>query len=138
MIELPRAVYDGIVDHALEGAPEEVCGVLGGVFGAETTRVESFHRAVNAAGTPRTEYAIDPVEQLELIETIEAEGDEVAGFYHSHPAGPPHPSETDATRATWPGLSYVIVVLDGAEPYVGSWRWEAGSETFVQEAVRRR
>lgn len=122
MIELPRAVYDGLVDHAREGAPEEVCGVLGGEFDEEITRVKSFRRAENAAETPRTEYAIDPAEQLGLIESIEGEGQAVAGFYHSHPAGPAQPSDTDAARATWPGLSYEIVVLDDAHPYVGSWR----------------
>lgn len=138
MIELPRAVYDGLVDHAVEGAPEEVCGVLGGAFDDDTSVVQSYRRAENAADTPRTEYAIDPTEQLELIEAIEADGQAVAGFYHSHPAGPPHPSETDAARATWPGLSYVIVALDGQHPYVGSWRWDGEAERFEPEVVRRR
>jgi proteasome lid subunit RPN8/RPN11 len=136
MIELPRETYDAIVDHASEGAPEEVCGVLGGDYGEERTRVESAHRAENAAETPKTEYEIDPEEQLALIETIEDDGGEVAGFYHSHPAGPTQPSATDAARATWPGVSYCIVVLDGRHPYVGSWRWNDDSETFEQEVVR--
>lgn len=138
MIELPRSVYSGLVDHALAGAPEEVCGVLGGDYGEGTTVVRTFRRAENVAETPRTEYSIDPAEQLELIEAIEADGDEVAGFYHSHPAGPPQPSPTDAERATWPGLSYVIVVLDGQYPYMGSWRWDEAAETFSQEVLRRR
>lgn len=138
MITLPRAAYDEIVDHALDGAPEEVCGVLGGDFGEDGSRVRSVRRAANVAEPPETEYAIDPAEQLEHIESIEADGDEVAGFYHSHPAGPPAPSETDAARATWPALSYVIVVLDGRHPYVGSWRWDGEAERFEQEVVRRR
>lgn len=137
MIELPREVYDELVSHARAGAPEEICGVLGGTFGEETSVVRSAARATNVAETPRTRYAMDPAEQLELIEAIEADGEEVCGFYHSHPTGPPGPSATDANRATWPGLSYVIVVLDGDHPYVGSWRWDADEESFVQETVRR-
>lgn len=138
MIVLPRPVYDGMIEHAREGAPEEVCGVLGGDYGEDVTRVESAHRAANAADAPRTEYYIDPAEQLELMEAIEDDGRAVAGFYHSHPAGPPGPSATDAARATWPGLSYLIVVLDGKHPYVGSWRWNDAEEAFEQEAVRLR
>ncbi|MFB6359813.1 MAG: desampylase [Halobacteriales archaeon] len=137
MIELPRSMYDGLIAHAEAGAPDEVCGVLGGEYGDDRSVVQSYHRAANAAETPRTEYAIDPEEQLELIDAIEDEGQAVTGFYHSHPAGPPGPSRTDAARATWPGLSYVIVVLDGEQPYIGSWRWNDEHELFEQEIVRR-
>lgn len=136
MIELPRQIYDGLIEHASEGAPEEVCGILGGTYGEDVTTVESAHRSANASDTPRTEYYIDPAEQLELLEVIEDRGQAVAGFYHSHPAGPPAPSETDAGRATWPGLSYLIVVLDGEYPFVGSWRWNDEDGAFEGEVVR--
>lgn len=136
MLVLSRTAYDGIVDHALAGAPEEVCGVLGGDHGSEESRADRGRRAENAAAHPRTAYAIDPEEQLALMEGVEDAGREVVGFYHSHPAGPPEPSETDVARATWPGYSYVVVVLDGTHPYVGSWRWTG--EEFRQEIVRVR
>lgn len=136
MIELQRETYEATVDHAREGAPMEVCGMLGGEYGEGVTRVVSAHRAENAAETPETEYLIDPAEQLTVIERIEEAGLEVAGFYHSHPSGPPRPSDTDAARATWPGLSYLIVVLDGPTPYVGSWRWDDDAGAFEQEVMR--
>jgi proteasome lid subunit RPN8/RPN11 len=138
MLELPRDVYDAVVDHAREGAPEEVCGAFGGNYGEEVTRVATYHRADNVADTPETEYHIDPAEQFELMEAIEDAGRDVAGFYHSHPAGPPRPSATDAARATWPGLSYLIVVLEGRHPYVGSWRWDDDAGEFTQEVIRLR
>lgn len=135
MIEFSREAYDAIVAHAREGVPREVCGVLAGDYGDAVSHVEESHRATNVAETPETEYYIDPEEQLEITETIEAAGRNVVGFYHSHPAGPTSPSDTDAARATWPGLSYVIVCLDG-EPFVGAWRWNATDEAFEQEVVR--
>lgn len=138
MIELSRDTYDAVVNHARDGVPEEVCGVLGGDYGSDATRVVSAHPAENAAETPETEYYIDPKEQLELLETIEGLGEDVVSFYHSHPAGPPCPSDTDTARATWPGLSYLIVVLNGRSPYVGSWRWDADADEFRQEVVRLR
>lgn len=135
MIEFARSAYDEIVAHARSDSPREVCGVLGGDYGDDRTRVTTALRADNAAERPRTEYLIDPEEQLRLLERIEDAGEAIAGFYHSHPAGPPGPSETDVERATWAGYSYVIAALDGA-PFVGSWRWNADDERFEQELVR--
>jgi len=136
MIELSRAAYDDVVAHARSGGDAEVCGVLAGTHGTDGERstASRAHPADNVAETPETRYAIDPEAQLRLIESIEADGLDVVGFYHSHPAGPARPSETDVAQATWSGYSYVICALDGA-PFVGSWRWAGESETFEQEVV---
>ncbi|PSP86357.1 hypothetical protein BRC83_00820 [Halobacteriales archaeon QS_1_68_17] len=136
MIELAADGYDALLDHAEAGAPEEVCGVLGGTYGEDRSRVETVHPAENAAATPRSAYGIAPEEQLALMEAIEDAGREVVGFYHSHPAGPFEPSRTDAAQATWPGRSYVIAVLDAGHPYVGSWRWTGEEFAGERLAVR--
>jgi proteasome lid subunit RPN8/RPN11 len=139
-----RAAYDDVLDHAREGSPAEVCGVLGGVTGGEERgdggesganrrRVETARPVENVAELRRTRYELDPAEQLEHIEAIEADGREVVGFYHSHPNGPSGPSATDEAQATWPGASYVIVDRSG-DPSVGSWRWTG--ERFEEESVR--
>lgn len=132
MIVLGSTVRETILDHAREGAPAEVCGVLGGHYGAEESRVERAHRTPNVASSPRVTYEIDPEVLFETIEEIESGGREVVGFYHSHPDGPPRPSPTDEARATWEGYSYVIVE-PGADPRVGSWRWTG--ETFEEEPI---
>jgi proteasome lid subunit RPN8/RPN11 len=132
MIQFPRQLYDEVVRHAYRGNEEEVCGILGGQYASDHSVVESVHAAKNIADAPEARYYIDPEEQLAITETIEAAGQEIVGFYHSHPAGPTRPSETDADRATWPDRSYVIVALNGY-PYVGSWRW--GNDEFEQEQV---
>jgi proteasome lid subunit RPN8/RPN11 len=137
VLSLSRDVYDGILAHAEAGDDEEVCGVLAGARHGNSgeRHVETVHRAANAADTPRTRYLIDPEEQLAIIEAIEDVGREVVGFYHSHPRGPPVPSDTDAERAAWPGYSYAICV-PGERPYLGSWRWTG--ERFEREAVALR
>lgn len=133
MITFTRETYDEVIGLAQAGRPEEICGVLAGEFGESETAVEAVYPAENVADAPETRYYIDPEAQLEIVETIEEAGHAVAGFYHSHPAGPTHPSATDADRATWPGLSYVIAALDG-QPFLGSWRWR--DDGFEQEIVR--
>lgn len=135
MLTLTRAVHDEIVDHSLAGSPREVCGVLGGDRG-DPSHASVVRRAENVADAPRAQYAIDPAEQLDLMTAIEDEGAAVVGFYHSHPAGPPRPSATDAARATWPDRSYVVVALGGGEPRVRSWRWTG--ERFEREALEVR
>ncbi len=133
--------YDAVLDHARDGAPEEVCGVLGGTGGGEEgggsaadgpRRVETALPVENVAEMRRTRYELDPAEQLDRIESIEADGGDVVGFYHSHPKGPSEPSPTDRAEATWPGASYVVVDL--RDERVGAWRWTG--EEFRREAVR--
>lgn len=130
-----QETYEAVLTHARTGAPKEVCGVLGGTRDDATgdSRVRSVHRTANVADRPRTAYRIDPAEQYDAMRDIEARGEEIVGFYHSHPTGPAHPSATDRDRATWNGYSYVIVALTDDEPSVGSWRWTG--EAFEPESV---
>ena len=98
--------------------------MFGGTFETDESRVRSQYPAANVAADPRTRYRIDPEEQLEIFERLEDRGEEIAGFYHSHPRGPPRPSATDVDAATWSDRSYLIISL---EPFtVGSWRWRSG------------
>ncbi|WP_458209604.1 desampylase [Haladaptatus sp. NG-SE-30] len=137
MLVLSREVYDTLVSHARRGRPSEVCGILAGRRDSDQSdaaRVEDIYRTENVSDTPQTNYELDPEEQLTIMEEIEADGQDVIGFYHSHPGGPDTPSETDAADATWDDYSYVIVSLNGAYPFVGSWRWT--SESFEPEVVQ--
>ncbi|RQH03553.1 M67 family peptidase [Natrarchaeobius oligotrophus] len=118
------SVRDAIVERARDGRPREICGVLGGEFGDERSRVRSQYPAANVAETPRTRYRIDPERQLSIFDRLEERGEEIVGFYHSHPTGPPRPSATDAAKATWPDRSYLIASLEPFE--LGSWRWRSG------------
>lgn len=135
MLAVPREVYDTMVDHAIAGAPEEVCGALGGTFGERESRVRVAERATNVAPSPEYEYAIDPTEQLQLMDGLEDRGHDIVGFYHSHPRGPTRPSATDAERATWPDRSSAIVDLAGEYPVVGAWRWDGEADRFVREVL---
>jgi proteasome lid subunit RPN8/RPN11 len=139
---LSAGLREAIVEHALEGAPEEVVGVLAGErsAGASEATTETGERSVaerrypaeNAAATPETRYEIAPADELALLERAEDAGLDVVGFYHSHPRGPLAPSETDARLAAWPGRSYVIVSL-ADDPELGSWRWTG--EAFEREPL---
>jgi proteasome lid subunit RPN8/RPN11 len=131
---VPAAIRDALSEHARAGAPEEVVGVLAGRHGAAESTVSRAYRARNVADRPTTRYEIDPETELRLLERIENTRLECVGFYHSHPAGPPEPSDTDARLAAWPGYSYVIVSLAGGSVELGSWRWNG--DRFDPEPVQ--
>lgn len=130
-LEIPAAATRTILDHARAGAPAEVVGVLAGTRAETVSRVRTVHRADNAADSPRSRYEIEPAAELAILERIDREGEDVVGFYHSHPRGPLEPSEVDVERAAWPGYSYVIVVPPDD---IASWRWSG--ERFRREEIR--
>ncbi|MCU4974352.1 M67 family metallopeptidase [Halobacteria archaeon AArc-m2/3/4] len=132
MIVCPDPIRETLLEDARAGAPAEVCGVLGGEFGRERSRIRSHYPAENVASDPQIRYQIAPREQLELFERLEDRGEEIVGFVHSHPEGPATPSATDVADATWPDRSYVIVSLPGDD--VTSWRWRSGRDEFEREA----
>ncbi len=103
-IEIRRAVLDDLLAHARQAAPLECCGILVGTPG----RIERSVRARNTLGSP-TRYQIDPADQIAAMRSARDRGETVVGFYHSHPASPPMPSDTDRSEAAYPGHCYLIV-----------------------------
>jgi [CysO sulfur-carrier protein]-S-L-cysteine hydrolase len=110
-----------IVEHALQDAPNECCGVIGVDDGAPAAAV-SVHRAVNVAASP-LRFEIDGLEVLRLIDDIEREGLSLGAIYHSHTRTAPYPSQTDINFAAgWPGVEWVIVgVANRDRPEVRSY-----------------
>jgi proteasome lid subunit RPN8/RPN11 len=109
-LRIAQSRIDEIVAHAREDAPNECCGMVGGVDGEART----VYRAANAEASP-LRYSIDASEQFRLMKAIEAEGEELVGIYHSHTKSAAYPSQTDVNLAGWPDAVYLIVSLADAE-----------------------
>lgn len=134
MIRVTAAARDELLAHAREGAPAEVCGVLGGERGTRgPDRVTETRRISNVAETVETRYELDPAEQFQAMRRLEDAGLETVGFYHSHPLGSDEPSATDERLAAWPDRVYCIVSLDGDRPSVRAWRW--AGDGFAAEEI---
>jgi proteasome lid subunit RPN8/RPN11 len=103
--------------HAREGYPFEVCGVL--VGRAADVSVRRVVRVPNREQeSPRVRYVIAPEDLLKIQRDARAAGDEVLGFYHSHPDHPPRPSETDrriAAEGLSDGVVHLVVGVEGGE-----------------------
>lgn len=106
---LPADLAAQILDHARQGYPEEVCGLVAG----RGDCAREVYPGRNISPTPRVAYELDH-ETLAQIIAFEDAGLELVAIYHSHPAGPETPSPTDIGRAAYPDALYLIVSL--AEP----------------------
>ena len=82
--------------QVLSCSPQEACGLLAGKDGWVT---EVFSIA-NKAQSP-VRFRMDPIEQLNAFNRMEAAGLDLLGIYHSHPSGPETMSATDIAEAAY-------------------------------------
>jgi [CysO sulfur-carrier protein]-S-L-cysteine hydrolase len=112
-MRMARDLYDEMIEHAREEAPNECCGMLASRDG----RAVKLYRARNAAASP-LRYEIDGADQYRIQMDIYDADLELGAIYHSHTRTEPYPSQTDINLAFYPEALYVIVGLAGAEPDV--------------------
>lgn len=94
----------------IEGClPEEGCGLIGGREG----RGQMVYPVENELHNPRR-FRMAGEGQLRVFQQMEEKGLELLAIYHSHPAGPPQPSETDLAEFAYPGVAYLIWSPDEA------------------------
>jgi proteasome lid subunit RPN8/RPN11 len=130
-MRITQSVYDGLVEHAREEAPNECCGILGGNDGEATT----LYRATNAEHSP-LRYTLDPNDLFRItFREIPDNDEEMLAIYHSHTASPAYPSQTDINLATYPDSIYLILSLaEGEEPLRG-FRIDDGQVSEVELTV---
>jgi len=114
MLKFKKSDYEAIRLHGEETYPHECCGVLLGSFEDDGTRtVTSTARAGNTrTDSAHNRYNIDPRELVRIQREARDRGEDILGFYHSHPDHPAHWSSTDLAEAHWFGCSYVITSVE--------------------------
>ena len=114
MLRIRQSEFDALRKHGEETYPHECCGVLLGRLEGEARQVSSMARCGNTrSDSPQNRYNIDPRELIRIQREARERGEDVVGFYHSHPDHPPRWSETDLAEAHWTGCSYVITSVEG-------------------------
>ena len=122
MLKLSQSAYVSLRQHGEETYPHECCGVLLGRFGEDGSSSDSksvpktvtrIARCGNTrADSPHNRYNIDPRELIRIQREGRERGEEIVGFYHSHPDHPAQWSSTDLAEAHWFGCSYVITSVE--------------------------
>lgn len=110
MLKINQISYNQIRHHGEQTYPYECCGVLLGRFEDDATKTVTS--AIPAGNTredsPHNRYNIDPKELIRIQREGRLRGEDIVGFYHSHPDHPAQWSPTDLAEAHWIGCSYVI------------------------------
>ncbi|MGC1161845.1 MAG: M67 family metallopeptidase, partial [Candidatus Sulfotelmatobacter sp.] len=133
--------YEALRRHGEETYPHECCGVLlGRVDDGGLRIVTSTARCGNTrTDSPQNRYNIDPRDQIRIQREGRERGEEIIGYYHSHPDHPARPSPTDLDEAHWPGYSYVITSVEkGKASITNSFELTSSDETlkqFVDEGI---
>lgn len=110
MIAIPKHIYDDLIQHAREGFPLEVCGILGG-----TDDTVSAHYRMTNTDASNEHFMMEPKEQFSVVKDLRAKGLSMLAIYHSHPETPARPSEEDIKLALTPDVSYIIISLADPE-----------------------
>ena len=114
MLKLSQSDYAALRQHGEETYPHECCGVLLGHFEADASKTVS--RTARCGNTredsPHNRYHIDPKELIRIQREGRERGEDIVGFYHSHPDHPAQWSATDLAEAHWFGCSYVITSVE--------------------------
>ena len=98
MLKLTSKDYAALRRHGEETYPHECCGVLLGRTDDNGTRiVTSTARCGNTrTDSPQNRYNIDPRELVRIQREGRERGEDIVGFYHSHPD---HPGPLVADRS---------------------------------------
>jgi proteasome lid subunit RPN8/RPN11 len=124
-----------MLEHARHGYPFEVCGVLLG----EGSKVETIVPVVNReTESPRVRYQIAPEDLIRIQREGRERGEEILGYYHSHPDHPARPSETDrsiAAQGLSDGVIHVVVGVEGGDRATPTaWVFRDAIQAFEEEA----
>lgn len=141
MLKIAPDEYAALRAHGEETYPHECCGVLLGQVNEEGARVvTSIARAGNTrTDSPQNRYHIDPKELIRIQREGRSRGEDIIGFYHSHPDHPAEWSQTDLAEAHWFGCSYVITrVAKGKADLTNSFELtgsEENDKTFADDHI---
>ena len=128
-IQLRREHVEAMIAHARETAPQECCGLIGGV---SEIKAVTLYRLRNVTPRPESAYEAAPEDLFAAQRQMRERGEDLLAIYHSHPrATDPSPSETDVRLAYYPTAKYLIIGLAGLEAVIKAFsiserehRWE--------------
>ena len=134
-MKITDAQLKQIYAHAKEIYPAECCGALIGRIDGDTKAVVELAPAIIRRTDDPHRYLIAPEDLRRLEAQARTAGQEIVGYYHSHPDHPARPSAFDAEHA-WPWYSYLIVRIDqGRGTDMASWVLDDDRPQMHSEAL---
>ncbi len=133
-MRIARAALEAVKAHGAEGYPHEICGILVGPRGSRTATEAKRARNI-IVERARDRYEIDPRDHIRIQREADADGQDIVGYYHSHPDHPAQASRFDTERA-WSGYVYLIVsVANGAAVDANAFMADKDGGPFQPESL---
>lgn len=133
-MKIAHSVLEAIRAHGAEGYPHEICGILVGPRGSRSATEAKRARNI-IVERARDRYEIDPRDHIRIQREADASGQDIVGYYHSHPDHPAQASRFDTERA-WAGYVYVIVsIVEGKPMDANAFMAEKDGGPFRAEAL---
>ncbi|PYU36144.1 MAG: hypothetical protein DMG31_01895 [Acidobacteria bacterium] len=136
MLIINSEIAQSIRGYGARDYPNETCGAMLGVDGAEGREVRALFPLTNRRDdSPRNRFSITAEDFRAAERAAKEQGLALVGWYHSHPDHPARPSEYDREHA-WPWYSYVIVSVASGEPRdMTSWQLSDDRSAFQPEEI---
>lgn len=136
-IKIHKERLDLIGDYGEKSFPNECCGFLLGKLDGNDREIQSILPADNEFEDDEKyhRFLITPEAYRKAEKIARERGQDVLGFYHSHPNAPARPSQYDVDHA-WPWYSYVIAsVMAGKVAQTTSWILNEDRKAFGEEEI---
>jgi len=137
MIRLTRQLDAEIRAAGAKAYPNECCGIMFGSEEDDIHIVKALRPIENAreSGEQYHRFLITAEDMMEAELEARRLGQEIIGFYHSHPDHPSRPSDYDREHAL-PFYSYIILsVAEGRPELMTSWLLRPSREAFDSEPI---
>ena len=131
---------EAMLARAREGYPCEVCGVLLGPA-SPSVRVDSVVSVVNREkDQPRVRYQIAPEDLIRIQREARDRGQEIVGYFHSHPyylrAALRDSDRRIAAEGLSDGVIHVVVGVEKGERAVPTaWIFRDATQVFDEEPL---
>ncbi|PJF30256.1 MAG: hypothetical protein CUN51_08510 [Candidatus Thermofonsia Clade 1 bacterium] len=130
-LHLSAALRAALEAEARQGAPNEVCGVLGGIWRGAIGYATCHIAVPNIAPTPQTHFVMDHGVMVAAIEALERARRDLIGVYHSHPCSAPIPSPADLAACAWIATPYLIIGYAATQPTLAAWLLNGATFTHL-------
>lgn len=133
ILRLNQENYNKILQHCLEGLPNESCGLLAGNTDGDIKTIKEVYLLTNMDHS-KEHFSMDPRQQLLAVKDARKKGYELIGNFHSHPESPSRPSEEDKRLAYDSKAEYLILSLQEADcPVLKAFGIDAKKEVTIHE-----
>lgn len=107
-VQMTERLLHALIEGCREALPLEACGVLLGASDDAILTVSDAIFIPNAAPDPQASFAFEPSAWIAAAFAAKKSRRTVVGFFHSHPASPPLPSDRDLRG--WDGFGCHLII----------------------------